>query len=138
VTRARSTTRSPSTPAAAGRHTSVEPVTLAAPSVIDPATLTEHGTSDEEEELDAIEYASEVGRFRSRDADVEAAVAPADDGTRRTAWRGVAARVTRISWCAQCVKNAPRRQKGKSAQSLRREKGRDALRRSEPLPAARG
>ena len=47
-------------------------------------------------------YASEVGRFRSRDADVEAAVAPADDGTRRTAWRGVAARVTRISWCAQC------------------------------------
>jgi hypothetical protein len=30
-------------------------VTLAAPSVIDPATLTEHGTSDEEEELDAIE-----------------------------------------------------------------------------------
>ena len=55
VTRARSTTRSPSTPAAAGRHTSVEPVTLAAPSVIDPATLTEQGTSDEEEELDAIE-----------------------------------------------------------------------------------
>ena len=47
-------------------------------------------------------YASEVGRFRSRDADVEAAVAPADDGTRRTAWRGVAARVTRISYCAQC------------------------------------
>ena len=54
VTRLRSTTRAPWTPSAAGRHTSVEPSTCAAPSVIDPATLTEHGTSGEEEDGDAI------------------------------------------------------------------------------------
>ena len=113
-------------------HTSVEPATFAAPSVIDPATLTEHGISGGEEDVDAI-VALLVGRALSRDARLKRPSRPADEEPGRTARRGVASR----GGSREKAQNSPVAKK-LQARLAKTEKGKEALRRTEPLPAARG